>query len=256
MISQKPSTFRPFVRQLGFFAAIALLAGYDNIRGVVASAARKWDDMIDMVHPIELSCAVVAKPLLALVLHLYVGLKIRPIGIHSPRFSPVLANSVDVRVGFLVRPIIRARLFNIFMAMSISLYRRAFKTDRAASQRARFSFSESIQRCIFPAHSADFGLCSGRVFANQGTWSVFASLASTMPAGFYALFNAEIFSRGGFQLTALRASLKGRGDIKHRNLLSLHLGIVVGAEPRNSVVRRVINPSLALPYYTSKASVA
>lgn len=53
------------------------------------------------------------------------------------------------------------------------------------------------------------------------------------------------------------ADAANRGwKIKHRNLLSLHLGVEGGPAPRNAVVRRVINPSQAHWKYIEDQQVA
>jgi hypothetical protein len=67
--------------------------------------------------------------------------------------------------------------------------------------------------------------------------------------------NTETYLVRRVILATFRAAFEREGDIEHNNLLKLSPDAEVGAESGNSVVRRVIKPSLALPKYTRNGPV-
>lgn len=244
---QQTTTLRPFMGHFRTFFSVAQVASnYDVVRAIRAAAIKRNNvfNMISFAISICFVVAIIAFAPLTFILCLNVCIGIAS---RSVQFASLSARGACL----------------IFLWVILAAFASGGKYFVSMGLIPFILMSACLIWMVLPIFlgaRTDFLRIHLTIFRTSrlhNLWVIFSVFSGAFRFASSALKVESIFRRFAFVelieeqiLSAMRAAFERRGNIQHRNLLSLHLGIEAGAAPRNAVVERFMRPFQAQPYYT------
>lgn len=249
----------PFVGQLIALALVAMRATDHYIPNVITAAARKWNDVINVIAFTDFIATPITLAMLSFVQFSHIFLTETPTRLKFSRSSYVTSDAIlffhQIRMLTSITSAVfperlRVLILSAFNSGLVFFGMRSLPLSGIGA--ALFSvFLLPLSLMIRMILTISFGIISALLSVFMMVLRVVMHFALPTRSAQISIRTAKVLDCVGKIALAFSAALERVGDINHDNLLKLSL-VLGGPELGNSVVRRFIRPSQAHNHYTTE----